>query len=242
MRTPSMWRTLAIPASLALAMALGQNNSASADDDKPKKEERRREVMIFKPDGGSWTDLEGEMHALSGRGYLGVELVEMTPELLRHFGVRGEHGVLIARVEKGGPADKAGIEVGDILTSIDDSAVDSSWDVRSRVRSKEANETAAVEIFRQGNARTVQVTIGERERSEVDVSPLFLKRRDGENVVIELEPGKIERRIELRDSDGHGDRLMPLSQLRDHEEGLKKRLQELEKRIQELERLLEKKN
>lgn len=240
MNKPQRWQHLAIPAGLGLALALGQGNPALADD-KPKKEERR-EVVILKSEGGNWRDRHGEMHALSGRGYLGVELTELTPELLRHFGVGGEDGVLISRVEKGGPADKAGLEVGDVLATIDNEGVESSWDVRARIRSKEANEQVAIGIWRQGKPRTVQVAVGERERSEVDVSPLFMKRRDGEDVIIELEPGKIERRIEIRDREGHGEAPMPLIQLRDHEEGLRKRLQELEKRIQELERLLEKKN
>lgn len=221
--------------SLALATS---GAAAAAGEERPKKEEK--EVIIVRP-GGEWTQARGELGALSGRGYLGIEVSELSAELLRYFAVNRDEGVLIARLVRGGPADKAGLAVGDVLTTIDGQGVASAWEVRSRVRNKGANEKVSVEIWRRGKAQSIEVAVGEQEHSEVDLSPLFLKRRDGEDVVIELEPGNIERRIEIRDGDDRGGRA-PLREIQGREESLQKRLQELEKRIQELERLLEKKN
>ena len=222
---------------LTLLSATGAT-AAFAGDEKLKKEEK--EVLVVRP-GAEWTQFRGELGALSGRGYLGIEVTELTAELLRYFAVNRDEGVLIARLVRGGPADKAGLTVGDVLTTIDGQGVASAWEVRSRVRNKETNEKVSVEIWRRGKAQTIEVAVGEQEHSEIDLSPLFLKRRDGEDVVIELEPGKIERRIEIRDGDDRGGRA-PLREIQGREESLQKRLQELEKRIHELERLLEKKD
>src|ERR1700674_1056075 len=55
---------------------------------------------------------------LAKRGYLGVELSELTPELRAHFGAPESAGVMVARVAAGSPAEKGGLNVGDIITSL----------------------------------------------------------------------------------------------------------------------------
>jgi membrane-associated protease RseP (regulator of RpoE activity) len=80
---------------------------------------------------------EGNVHFLEDlacRGYLGVQLVELTPELREHYGATAEHGVLVGKVEPGSPAEAAGLRVGDVIVALDGESIDGSWDVRHHVR------------------------------------------------------------------------------------------------------------
>ncbi len=202
-------------------------------EEAPPVKERRIEVMrIHGPrgDGQNWP---------IGKGFLGVSLIELTPDLLDHFNVKAGTGVMVSHVETGSPADKAGIQPGDVVTEIDGEAVQSSWDVQRQIRHKDGGEGATIELWRGGKVQRLTATIAERERAEFDLAPMFLKRRDGRDVVLELDP---ERRGAMRDrllAPGHGPRDgRAIARPRSSE--LEARMKELEKRIAELEKLLEK--
>src|SRR5690606_11752521 len=63
------------------------------------------------------------------RGRLGVQAQELTPELANGFGLRDSDGALVAMVEKGGPADRAGIQPGDVILTFGDKPVQSATDL-----------------------------------------------------------------------------------------------------------------
>ena len=108
---------------VALVILLASMQVLAADDVKDKKVERIVVGPRFKV-----------VSLISSvRGYLGVSLLDLTPELREHFG-RKETGVMVLRVTADGPAAKAGLQVGDVITAIDGIAVDSSGDVGSRRR------------------------------------------------------------------------------------------------------------
>ena len=96
------------------------------------------------------------------RGFLGVELRELTPELQAHFGAPEGSGVLVAAVSDDSPAAAAGIQVGDVVTAVDSLAVDSARDLSREIRHR-PGETVAIEIYRDGRPRQIQATLGERE-------------------------------------------------------------------------------
>jgi hypothetical protein len=231
-------RTLAVGVLLlgaaagALAAPPGDKPGAERRGEKPGK---RPEVQMIRHQGGE------PLIIAMGKGYLGLGLTELSPELLSHFGVSGDSGVMISRVEPGSPAEKAGIEVGDIVTSVDGSPVESTWDVSSRIRKKEEGDQVPVEVWRDRKPQTFTVTIAERERPEIDVSPFFLKRRDGDDVVLQIDPDRMGRRLERFHVEGpEPGEGPPLIRFRSREAELEKRLKELEKRIVDLERQLEK--
>jgi hypothetical protein len=128
-----------------------------------------------------------------------------------------------------------------VITGIDGEGVDSTWEVQRKVRGKDAGEAASLEIWRKGKVQTLAVTVAERERAEMDLAPLFLKRRDGKDVVIELDP---ERRLRWEDKGDDGPRgqrgQVRGPSWRTREAELEGRMKQLEKRIAELEKLLEK--
>ena len=63
-------------------------------------------------------------HGHVARGYLGVNIQSVTPEIASSLGLKDDKGAMVAEVVPGGPAAKAGFEQGDIVTAIDGQAVD----------------------------------------------------------------------------------------------------------------------
>jgi S1-C subfamily serine protease len=95
-------------------------------------------------------------------GYLGVGLVEITPDLRSHFGVSREAGVMVGSVEPDSPAAKAGIEVGDIILKANGDSVESSRDLSRTIRNKKAGETVKLEISRNRANKTLTATVAEK--------------------------------------------------------------------------------
>ena len=189
-----------------------------------------------------WEWRDGDERIMLGRGFIGLELTELTPDLRAHFGV-GDSGVLVGRVEPGGPAAKAGVKVGDILTAVDGEGVDSSMAVGRLVRPKKDGDVVALEVSRDGRIQNLTATIAERDRHSFDMGPMFLKREHpGAGVHPEL-ADKIEREMgpalerlgTLLDDPEVKDRLI---RLRSRNEELEKRLQDLEARLKDLEKRL----
>lgn len=220
-------------AALGLLALLGSGAGAWAlPGEEPGKEEKkveRHRIVIVGPDGKERV-IEGA-GPLVRRGYLGVGLTELTPQLRTHFGAPEDAGVMVSSVEPGSPADKAGLEVGDIIARIEGQDVQSSWDLRSRLREAEEGDQVQMEVWRKGKAQTLSASVALRERPELDMGPLFMRRGEGEPMVL----GELPERIELP----HARELRIERSPRERE--LEKRLQELEKRLQELERQLGKK-
>jgi serine protease Do len=98
------------------------------------------------------------------RGWLGVGIQKITPELSKSFGLKDEKGALVAQVVKGGPADKAGIETGDVIVEFDGKNVDDSKDLPRMVASIPVGKTVAVKVLRVGTVVDREVKIGEMEQ------------------------------------------------------------------------------
>jgi serine protease Do len=95
------------------------------------------------------------------RGWLGVVIQELSKELAESFGMRNTNGALVAGVEKGGPADKGGLEAGDVITKFDGKTISSSSDLPRAVGVAKPGKAVPVEILRKGNEKTLSVAIGE---------------------------------------------------------------------------------
>ena len=95
------------------------------------------------------------------RGKLGVVIQEVTKELAESFGLDKPGGALIASVEKGSPAEKAGLEVSDIIQKYDGKPVASSGDLPRMVGATKPGSRVTVQVWRKGAVRDVVVTVGE---------------------------------------------------------------------------------
>ncbi len=96
------------------------------------------------------------------RGFLGVGLRELTPELQAHFGAPEGSGVLVASVSDDSPAAAAGIRVGDVITAVDGLAVDSARDLSREIRHR-PGDSVAIEIYRDGARRQITAALAARE-------------------------------------------------------------------------------
>lgn len=94
------------------------------------------------------------------RGYLGAVIQDLTPELARSFGYSGGEGVLISDLAPGGPAEGAGLKPGDIAVQLNRTPLSSSSQLRNRVAATQPGTRVTLNIFREGEARDVQVTLG----------------------------------------------------------------------------------
>jgi S1-C subfamily serine protease len=98
----------------------------------------------------------------AGKPKLGVQLVEMTPELREHLGGTRETGILVSKVLPGTPAREAGIRVGDLIVAVAGEEVSHASDIRRALKDK-AGETFDVEVIRDGAPMRIEVTLPEPE-------------------------------------------------------------------------------
>ncbi len=101
------------------------------------------------------------------RGRIGVVIQEVTKELAQSFGLERSRGALVNSVEKGSPADKAGIEATDIIMRFDGRPVDSSSDLPRIVGATRPGASAQVDVWRKGATRTLTLTVGELQEERV---------------------------------------------------------------------------
>ena len=96
------------------------------------------------------------------RGYLGVVIQALTPELAEQFGVSGQTGALIGSTTPGGPAEKAGLKAGDVVTSFNGKPVKDMRDLFRLVSSVPVNTKVEVRFLRDKKPQTVAATILEQ--------------------------------------------------------------------------------
>jgi serine protease Do len=101
------------------------------------------------------------------RGRIGVVIQEVTRDLATSFGLDRPRGALVNTVEKGSPADKAGVEATDIIVSFDGKAVESSSDLPRIVGGTRPGTQSTLEVWRKGARRNLTLTVGELQEDRV---------------------------------------------------------------------------
>jgi serine protease Do len=101
------------------------------------------------------------------RGRIGVVIQEVTRDLATSFGLERARGALVNSVEKGSPADKAGVEATDIIISFDGKQVESSSDLPRIVGSTRPGANSSIEVWRKGAKRSLTVTVGELQEDRI---------------------------------------------------------------------------
>ena len=136
--------------------------------------------MIFSPSGGSVgigfaipasvihdVVAQLETHGKVARGWLGVQIQSITPEIASTLGINEPKGAIVAQVVPNGPAARAGFQQGDIVLAINGKGIDDSRDLTRRVAAIPAGQTATFTINRGGSAKTLTVTIAQRKDEQV---------------------------------------------------------------------------
>ena len=97
------------------------------------------------------------------RGRIGVQIDQFTKEVAEAIGLGKAQGALVRAVEPGAPADKAGVEAGDIIVKFEGKAVEKSSDLPRMVGSTKPGTRSALTVFRRGSYKDLSVTIAEIE-------------------------------------------------------------------------------
>jgi serine protease Do len=100
-------------------------------------------------------------HGRVERGWLGVQIQEVTPEIAKSLGLQKPEGALVADVTKGGPAAKSGLKQGDVITSFNGHAIQKVRDLPIMVAQTPIGQKAKVEVWRSGRQTPLDVAIGQ---------------------------------------------------------------------------------
>lgn len=100
------------------------------------------------------------------RAFLGVSMQDISPELAEAFGLKRQTGAIINQVLEGSPADKAGIEAGDIVLSVDDKKIRNAEDLRNRVGLLPVGKKVRMTILRDGKERKLTVDVSESQLAD----------------------------------------------------------------------------
>ncbi len=234
---------------LLLSLLIAAPSSATQSGDERRIE--RREVHVIHGGGDEPVLM---LHGLAeGRTYLGVHLVNLTPELIAHFEVAAEAGVMVSRVADGSPAATADLRAGDILTAVDGKPIGSASRLAREIAARDEGDLVNLEVWRKGRLLSVSATLAARPRPQLDIRPfLWHGEGDGHGNRLLIPGEDFEEDLEL-DRETLDDALETLRRQFDsdllqdrmrffHEHGdrLLERLEQLEERLERLERELEK--
>ena len=135
------------------------------------------------------------------RGWLGVEIQEVTADLAQSFGLPKPEGALVANVEKSGPAAKAGIQRGDVILKFNNQDVRDQHELPSMVADTAIGKSVPLELVRDGKHKTIDVTIAELKETEVASAKTEQPGSDWGLQVGEITP-EISRQFNLQTDKG----------------------------------------
>jgi len=107
------------------------------------------------------------------RGWLGVGIDDLSPQLGEYFGVEDGNGVLVSSVEDDSPAAKAGLKAGDVIVKIDGDEVEDTGDLYGALAGTKADQKVKIEYQRKGKKQTAEVTLGEMPEGELPSALYF---------------------------------------------------------------------
>lgn len=147
------------------------------------------------------------------RGRIGVSINDITPEVAANLGIDRTEGALIGSVEKGTPADQAGVRAGDVAIELDGRPLRSSNDLRNRIGMLTVGTSVDLTVLREGQKRTFKIAIGKAATAQLAKLPdrqalegaSFTGTTRGDNAtgvkVTEVEPGSPAERLNLEVGD-----------------------------------------
>ena len=133
----------------ATAFAGGQSNQSL-----PSQSQNQNQNQKQDQDQGRFEVDTYESQVSSGG--LGLTVIGLTPDLRGHFGAPRDSGLLVAKVQKNSPAERAGVRVGDILTRIGNDKITTPSDIDSSLANVQANHKFAVEVIRDHKTMNLQ--------------------------------------------------------------------------------------
>lgn len=247
-------RVMLMAVALAVCLSAASQVLADGSTGKNPKDEVKTEVRVVtvgddgEPHVRFWSsDDKGPVivGAAMKRGFLGVGLTQLTAELRRFFGAPEEAGVLISRIEDGSPADKAGLEVGDVIAAVDGKPVSTAAALSRLVGEKEDGQAVTLDVVRDKQQRTVSAFVVEREKPTIDLAPMMrgefpdiaqLPGEEGRMFAFSFDPERMKELEQQLGSPEFKDRLKAAADARS---AVESRIKELEQKLRALEQRLQ---
>jgi serine protease Do len=115
-------------------------------------------------------------HGHVTRGWLGVQIQNVTPEIADSLGLKADNGALVSKLESGSPAEKSGVKAGDVITTVNGTEVKDPRGLARQIAGLVPGANVKLGIIRSGSAQTVDVKIGELadkpvQKAEAEPSP-----------------------------------------------------------------------
>lgn len=139
------------------------------------------------------------------RGWIGVTIQDVTPELAQSFGLKEKQGALVSSVSKGDPADKAGIKSGDIIVEFDNKEIKEVNDLPKTVAATLPGKTVKIKAMRDGKEKVLSITVGTmKEEGEIAAKEEKEEATPENKIGISVQPitPEIARRYGLKETDG----------------------------------------
>jgi serine protease Do len=127
------------------------------------------------------------------RGWLGVTIQDIDENTAKALGLKGTKGALVTSVLEGEPAQKAGVQTGDVITAVSGQSVDDANMLLRRVAAIKPGETAKLEVWRKGQTMAVSVALGERDLDRTSTAGQPGQERHPEQTVLGLTVRPVER-------------------------------------------------
>ena len=182
-------------AASAFAQATNDERQREIERQLQREQERNRQQQAPAP-------VESAPPRVGGRGFLGVSIQPLTPELAESFGVRGTTGALIAAVVANSPAARAGLQVGDIVTEFDGVKVEGPADLQRAVGLTTPGHEARLRVRRRGAERTIVVTIGRAPDEQREAAPQEPRWRSLLHLDVQGITSEIARQLKLPSTEG----------------------------------------
>jgi serine protease Do len=141
------------------------------------------------------------------RGWIGVQIQPVTPEIADSLGMKKPGGALVAEPQKDSPAMKAGIQAGDVITTVNDNAVTDARDLARKIGSIAPGATVHLGVQRNGTEKTVSLTLGElpnTREARADARGRSGKGGDEPRLGLSLAPGGNEPGVVVAEVDPAG--------------------------------------
>ncbi|MFQ5586304.1 MAG: DegQ family serine endoprotease [Thermodesulfobacteriota bacterium] len=136
------------------------------------------------------------------RGWIGVGIQQVTPELAQSFGIKERKGALVSSVNEGDPADRAGIKSGDIIVAFDGKEIGEMNDLPRIVAATPPGKTVKVEIIRDGREKVVTLKVAKKRGEEAVVAAKEGVLEDEIGISVKAITPEVASRLRLKDSKG----------------------------------------
>ena len=139
-----------------------------------------------------------QKHGKVSRGRLGVVIQGMDKDLAQSFGLDKPAGALVSSVEQGGPADKAGLQNGDIIQQVDGTVVNESADLPRLIGERSPGDSVKLKVWRDKGTRDITVKLGEQASERIALG------RDDDSAAPGGKLGLVVRQLNAREAQRAG--------------------------------------